>query len=509
MALLQMSAIAAIDVGSNAMRMAVAYREPDGRLRVVESVREPVRLGEDAFTRGRFSESTITQAVEAFCRFRTLLDQHQIEAYLAVGTSALREARNGAELIDAIREASNIELQAIPGEEEARLIFQAVRKAVPLDEGIAMLIDIGGGSVEVSLVEDGALVSAESYRLGTVRLLELLQAEDGRMAFQGRLQEYVGAMRRRFRREIGGHRVGRCVGTGGNLEALVALGGESPTGNIGRLSRGRLDALIDEISALSVPERIARWGLRPDRADVILPAALVLRELMAEARATEVWVPGIGLKDGMLIEIAERNGDGGVPSRAALARRAAVALGRRYGFDEAHAQVVARHAEALFEATRVLHGYGSVERMLLEVAALLHDIGLYVDAAAHHKHSAYLITASPLVGLKRPERELVAQVARYHRKSLPRSRHPAFSALAEPDRQRVCRLAGLLRVANALDVEHDGKVHGFRLELSDSVALLHLEGEGDLLLESWAVRRQRELFEQAFGRALQVEVGHG
>ena len=499
-----MFALAAIDVGSNAMRLAVAYRDPDGKPRVVESLREPVRLGGDVFAGGALREETMAKAVEAFRRFRAKLDQYGIDNPLAVGTSALREARNGAALIARLRDETGIEMQTIPGEEEARLVFQAVAAAVDLRERVAMLIDIGGGSVEVMLSEGGDIVAAESFRLGTVRLLQLLSdPQGGQEAFHRRIQEYVAATRRRLKQEIGGRRVDVCIGTGGNIEALAALGGEP-----GRLGLAELQRLTESLSSMTPEERAARYNLRPDRADVIVPAAFVLRHLALEAGVDRVLVPGVGLKDGLLLEICRRL-DAPTAVAADLARRSALALGRRFHFDEEHAHCVAGHALTIFDATRDLHRRDDDDRLLLELAALLHDIGLYIDAFGHHKHSQYLISSSPFVGLTRPQRDLVAQVARYHRKSEPRPRHPAFAALAEPDRLRVRQLAGILRLANALDVEHAGKVSSLQVRLADGVLHVAPSGTDDLLLEAWAVRRQAGLFEATFGVKVDVELPAG
>lgn len=492
-------ALAAIDVGSNAMRLAIAYRDPDGKPRVVEALREPVRLGGDVFATGALREETMLKAVEAFRRFRVKLDQYGIEQPLAVGTSALREARNGAALIERLREEAGIELQAIPGEEEARLVFQAVAAAVDLRDSVAMLIDIGGGSVEVMLSEGGEIVAAESFRLGTVRLLQLLADPDGgQEAFHRRIQEYVAATRRRLKQEIGGRRVDLCIGTGGNIESLATLGGDP-----GRLGLAELQRLTESLAAMTPEERAARYQLRPDRADVIVPAAFVLRHLALEAGVDRVLVPGVGLKDGLLLEICRRL-DAPTAAAGDLARRSATALGRRFHFDEDHARCVSRHALAIFDATRDLHRRDDHDRLLLELASLLHDIGLYIDAFGHHKHSQYLISSSPFVGLTRPQRDLVAQIARYHRKSEPRPRHPSFAALSEADRLRVRQLSAILRLANALDVEHAGKVAALSIELDEGKMSLMPTGTDDLLLEAWAVRRQAGLFEATFGVAVDV-----
>ncbi len=501
--------VAGIDIGSNAMRLVVGQRLPDGAPELLASLREPVRLGRDAFGDGRITEETAGRFLAALHRFRASIDRFGVVTVRAVATSALREARNAARLVERARWLYGLEIEVISAEEEARLVHLAVTRALELRDRCALTIDIGGGSVEIALSVAGELVALESLRVGTVRLLSLLGAEGEPPERQHRLmREYVGATRRWLERQIGGHQVEVCVGVGGNVEALgelrVQLLGKSDRSFV---RRAELDALYERLAALDYGQRVARLGLRPDRADVILPAVIVLQSVMRLADAERLSIPNVGVKEGLLLDLLAEAEPGEV--RASQRRRAvwnaALRVGRKFDFDEAHGTAVARLAGALFDQTAPLHGLDGEHRLLLEVAALLHDVGHFVGNSGHHKHSQYLLQVTPIAGLSGPQMALVANVARYHRKAFPSERHKPYRCLAPRDRRAVARLAALLRLASALDAEQAGRVREVALEVGREEVVVRLAGEGDLLLETWALLERRDLFERTFERALRVE----
>ncbi|MEJ5225611.1 MAG: hypothetical protein WHV44_14230, partial [Anaerolineales bacterium] len=341
-----MQNIAAIDVGSNAIRMMVARVTADAALETLESTRIPVRLGQDTFTVGQIGETTMQAALDAFIRFRKIADQFEVSQLRAVATSAMREARNSDILIDRIAQQANIQLEIISGEEEARLIHLGVSKAVDLRGKRAILIDIGGGSVEVTLSHDEEIISAESYAMGTVRLLRKLDdnGNQGERPFSHLLREYTEAARRRIDREIGSERLDICVGTGGNIEEMGVLRKKIFKRESDKLiTLPELETLIEKLSALSVEERMKKYNLRPDRADVILPAATVLHMIAREARIKEIQIPGVGLKDGVLWDMLPLALGPRLP-RSVQVKNAAVRLGQKYHFDGEHAAHVARIA---------------------------------------------------------------------------------------------------------------------------------------------------------------------
>jgi len=299
--------IAAIDVGSNAMRMAVGEVDESWRVNTIENLRLPVRLGRDVFGKGYLEKETIQKTEEVFLRFKRVADQYNVQKIRAVATSAAREASNRDSLVGCVLRVSGIELDVINGEEEARLIHMAVKRALNLRNKRTMLIDIGGGSVEVTITTGQDIVSTESYNMGTVRLLEKLNAKDkSRHSFGTLVSEYAEAARFRIERDIGNEKIQICAGTGGNVEEIGRLRQRLFRADSDRfVMLDELAELIRRIDRLSFEERIHNLKLRPDRADVILPAAIVLHMVASEAGVKQIAIPKVGLKDGILLDLAE------------------------------------------------------------------------------------------------------------------------------------------------------------------------------------------------------------
>lgn len=494
-----MPALAAIDVGSNAIRLTVGTVSSDRNLHIKENIREPVRLGQDVFTKGTITEETIEKVCEAFTKFRTIIDAHEVKFTKAVATSATREALNRELFIDRVLQVSGIEIAVISGEEEARLIHMAVAAKVPLKKNRAMLIDIGGGSAEITLTADGQIISTESYKMGTVRLLQLLGGKKGgEKQFNQLVREYVDATQKRMKKELGKEKIDLCVGTGGNIEALGDLRKQLFDKDRTELTTDELDQLVKKLQGMSYEERVQQLLLRPDRADVIVPASIVLQKVAKQAGVNEIKIPAVGLKDGVLLDmIEELYGEKRTSSRAQVIT-SALQLGRKYMFDEQHGQAVAQYAVQLFDETRSLHNLSIEYRLVLEVAALLHDIGHYVNMMGHHKHTQYLIMASPLIGLGKEQTALIANIARYHRKSFPKLQHEAYRVLPSKDRVIVSKLAAILRLADAMDNEHASRVASFTVEYKKPKFVMTLKGEGDLLLEKWALMKKASLFEDVY-----------
>lgn len=504
-----MQNIAAIDVGSNAIRMMVARAATESTLETLESTRIPVRLGQDTFTIGQIGEPTMQAALDAFIRFRKVADQFQVGQLRAVATSAMREARNSDILIDRIAREANIQLEVISGEEEARLIHLGVSKAVDLRNKHAVLIDIGGGSVEVTLAHDEEIISAESYAMGTVRLLRKLDAngQSAERPFSHLLREYTEAARRRIDREIGDELVEICVGTGGNIEEMGVLRKKIFKRETDRsITLGELETLIEKLGALSVEERMKKYNLRPDRADVILPAAMVLHMIAREARIKEIQIPGVGLKDGVLWDMLPVALGPRLP-RAMQVKNAAMRLGQKYQFDGEHAAHVARIASRLFYQSLSLHHLDESDCLLLEVSALLHDIGHFINTIDHDRHGEYIVRHSALIGLEARQQDIIATVVRLHRKTEPGAlQEEPFRSLPQKDRLLVTKLCALLRVADSLEVSHTTRVRDAALErVRNNQWRLTLIGSSDLMLEKWALEKRKRLFEEVFGVTLEIQ----
>jgi exopolyphosphatase/guanosine-5'-triphosphate,3'-diphosphate pyrophosphatase len=516
---------AAIDVGSNAMRLRIVEAHANHPTREqlsllpdvapgykeVHSSRAAVRLGHEVFVTGKLAAASIGQACSALREFRQAMDHAHVEAYRAAATSALREASNRTTLIERARRESRIELEVIEGVEEARLIQLAVVRRLRLSDKTALLIDVGGGSTELTLLERGTSVWSISLPIGTVRLLEiyLRSAKTVDRPRQRLLAETIDRALSEATPSLKHIKFDLVVGTGGSMDSLSELcpakGGHG--GHARAADMHETKALLHKLFSMTSDERASTFALRPDRADTIVTAASIFVRIAECFRIDAIVAPGVGLKEGILDELIDKRFDRwDAASAARTVTDACLRLGQRYGFDKAHGELVARHALSLFDDLSELHGLGNHERLLLHAASILHDVGDYVSYSGHHKHSQYIIEHSDVMGLSPTDRAIVANVARYHRKSPPDLTHPAFRELDKDHRTTVRYLAAILRLADALDREHLGKVDGVRAELDSKHRrlVLHLTGEDDRELEEWTLRAKSELFRDVFDTDVQV-----
>jgi exopolyphosphatase/guanosine-5'-triphosphate,3'-diphosphate pyrophosphatase len=434
-------------------------------------------------------------------------DNYNVHKLRAVATSAAREASNGHLLVERIARVSGIELELINGEEEARLIHQAVVHALNLKNKRTLLIDIGGGSIEVTTSTGQNIISTDSYSLGTVRLLEKLDSKDtDRKAFGKMVQEYAEAARYHIEQDIGGEKIQVCAGTGGNVEEIGRLRQKLFKGNSDRyVTLDELEELIKRLNSLSYAERIQKWKLRPDRADVILPASIVLHMIASEAGVKQILIPNVGLKDGILLDIADELSHRPQPHRREQAWESALHMGRKYKFDEKHGRLTAKLAAYLFEQSKPLHNLTDDHLLPLEIAALLHDIGHFINAVDHERHGYYLLSVNHLIGLTAREQNIVANIVRYHRKQSPSTDDGNFKSLTQPDRSIVNKLTALLRLADSIDVSHDNLVTNVKLNETKSGWRIQVSSRTDTMLANWALEKRKTLFEEVFGVRLHIE----
>ncbi|HLO32669.1 MAG TPA: Ppx/GppA phosphatase family protein [Anaerolineales bacterium] len=498
-----MQTIAAIDVGSNAIRMVVGRVNSTDEVDAIDNTRIPVRLGQDVFSIGHIGEPSMQATLDAFLRFRQIADQFEAQQIRAVATSAMREAENSDLLVDRIVRQTGIQVEIISGEEEARLIHLAVGKAINLEHKKAVLIDIGGGSIEVAISRGTKLISTESYDMGTVRLLHNL--DDGvQRSFRVLLREYTAAVRRRIQRELGKIKLDLCIGTGGNIEEMGSLRKKIFKRDTDHLiTVSELEMLSEKLSKLTVNQRIKKLNLRPDRADVILPATMMLHMISLETHIKEIQIPGVGLKDGVLWDMMPLTLGSHLPRREQI-WTSATHLGHKYQFDGEHGVRVAKTSQSIFDQTSALHNLGEGDRLLLEVASLLHDIGHFIDTLNHDKHGYYILKNSPLIGLEQRQQDVVANIIWYHRNTPLTNQDEHFKALTQKDRLLVTKLCALLRLADAVEVSHTARIREVKMKKIKRGWNLKMIGEGNFLLERWALEKRKTLFEEVFGTRLEI-----
>ena len=503
--------IAAIDIGSNSFHM-VIVESRSGGFHVIDREKEMVRLGERTLSRGRLSAASMRRGLDALREYKRLADMHGVDKLLVVATSAVREAANGEDFLERVGGEIGFYPQVVSGEAEARLIYLAALHSVNLEGRRTLVVDIGGGSVELAMGVGPQVEWAVSEKLGVLRMTERFVHSDPLAARdERRLVGYVRQFMVPHAARARDNGFDLVVGTSGTALALGAMAtaaGILPE-SLHHLTvpAAALHALRRRLVGTTLKGRRRLPLMDERRTDIIVAGAVVLDEILDALEAKEIVLCEWALREGLLLDYL--TGHKRAVARAEaypdVRRRSVVALAERCHFHEAHARQVAALALGLFDATASRHGLQAPERSLLEYAALLHDVGRHISYPDRHRHTEYLVGNGGLRGFDPREIEIKALVGRYHRRGVPRKKNLAFAALARPDREAVRMMAGLLRLADALDRSHRGVVKAVAVSETSRGLRLRCEAEGDAGLEQWASGRRVDLLERALDRAIQVE----
>jgi exopolyphosphatase / guanosine-5'-triphosphate,3'-diphosphate pyrophosphatase len=504
--------IGVLDMGASAIRLVVAEIDAKRTVRIIEEASRGVLLGRDAFSAGAIRSQTVDAAIEALEGFRHIMDTYGVGDVRAVATSAVREARNADMFLDRIQGRTGIRFEIINEAEESRLVYLAVRHVLRRHAAFkaphALLIEVGGGSTSLTVLRRGQPTRSGVYALGSVRLRQQLDLRRHSQELQvALLKRYIANVVEEIRVEIPLDRITHMIAIGGDVRfAASQLTDTDGDADARQISRERFLAFCDDVERLDEDAIVDRFRLPAVEAETLLPALLVYRALLAETVSKNVVVAVGSLRAGLLLEVSEPKSRLSAEDFAHQVLASAESLGYRYRFDREHGHHVAQLATRLFDDLRDEHGLGDRERLLLQVAGLLHDIGMYVSLRAHHKHSQYILAASQIFGLSNEETSLVSNIARYHRRGLPQNSHLPFIALDRTDRLIVNKLAAILRVANALDAEHAQKVRDVRVVRRESTWILEVDGTGDLTMEQLAATARADMFAQIYGRQLVIRL---
>jgi len=513
--------VAVLDIGSNTVHLVVVDGRPDGTFTQVARERDTLRLAESAFPAGHLPDEAVERLTASVRRMRATADRLQAEALIAFATSAIREARNGADALGRVRAATGVAITVLPGVEEARLTYLATRHWTAFSARRLLVVDIGGGSLEVAGGEGERPELVESLPLGVARLTSRFvrsdppSAEDlaalrvHTLAVLGPLAEWVRAQP--WEVVCGTSKTFRNLGAFARAlpeaptpaHALGFAGVDGQTAPV--LTREALDVVAGYLAQTTARERGRVTGLSDFRAATLVAGSQVAALIVQAFGLRELVLAPWALREGVIVEyLARHNGGRAAEPPAGARRRAVLEFARHHGWDEPHSRQVTKLALSLFDQTTELHGLGAEERELLEVAGLLHDVGYAVAQSAHHKHSLYLIRNADLDGFRPDELAVIANVARYHRKALPSERHPDYDSLSEGEKELVRRLAALLRLADGLDADHFQVVQEVSVKLEGDVARLELRARDVPDLAMWAAERNGDLFEQEFDRRVEL-----
>ena len=483
---------------------------PNGMTRILAQDRQVVRLGESVFRSGVISSQALELACSVLARMAAQYRAFDVMGVRAVATSAVRDTRNQQDFLERASAAIGAPVEIISGREEARLIHLGVQARWPHPDKRVLMIDIGGGSAEIIASENGQMRDALSRSLGAVRLREMfIRTEPPTERELHRMDEFIEEKLAPALTRMGDRRWDRAIATSATASALTCAIHRIPRSKRDsadrlRISMSQLRALYRKLIERDLNGRRKVTGIGPSRAEIIVPGACVLLRILEGLGLPSAYFSVAGVRDGIVADLAVR-GVGRELSRLTREQRREVEqMTRRYGVALPHARKVAEMASELFQATQPLHRLAPQYGKLLEAAAYLHDIGHYVSDSSHHKHSYYLVANSDLPGFTTLERELIANLCRYHRKALPAPTHAQFQALNPEEKRAVTMMIPLLRLADSLDRSHEQRVESMVCELRNGQAMLRLKSERDIDLEQWAAERTGDVFRQAYGTQLTV-----
>jgi exopolyphosphatase/guanosine-5'-triphosphate,3'-diphosphate pyrophosphatase len=496
--------MAAIDVGTNSIHMIVVESQRHG-YRVIDKEKEMVQLGRDSLEGKPLTDDAIARGVGALQSMAEIARRWSVDEIVAVATSAIREAPNRRRFLAAAEKASGIRVRVISGEEEADYIYRAVRSAVDFHGGTAVSIDIGGGSVELIVGTQDEVFFTGSLPLGSLRMAQRFGSDADACA------PFVRKALKRTLARVASLGFDFAIGTSGTIVTLAALAAENGVSSGLRwLSRGRLRELLETMAPLSVDERARRFSLDTKRAETIVAGAVVLEQLMLGLDVEQLRASESALREGIVESVLQQRaeGDGTAPKKkpSSVRRSSVLQLAARSNVDRAHAAQVARLALRIFDQTQELHLLRTGERELLESAALLHEAGMHVAFEDHHEHSYYLISHAGLRGFTADQVATVANVARYYRKAPPSEEHANFTGLSRGQRQVVCKLAAILRVAAALDRGRRGAIRDVGAEIGDEAVRFELRRRSNADVELAAATKKAKYFAKLFGRRVELEV---
>ncbi|MSR64337.1 MAG: Ppx/GppA family phosphatase [Verrucomicrobiae bacterium] len=508
--------VAVIDIGATAIRLRIAEISPAGVIRTLESLQRAVQLGKDTFTSGHIEQTSIEECVKVLQSFNRVMKEYGVtrpDQIRAVATSAVREAENRDAFLDRIYMATHINVEAIEGAEENRLTYIAVHDIFQDDPRLrssdAAIIEVGGGSTEMIFVREGRVTFARNSRLGSLRMrqtLETYRAPADRV--RAVLDQYIQRTVDQLYWSVAAEEVPYLVAISGDVRFAASL--ISPRWEkekFARIDVRTFSNLTDRLVPVPVDELVRKYHIPYQEAETIGPALLAYAHLAQAFHVKEIIVAQASLRDGLLRELAVRGA--WTFEFAEQAIHAAMLLARKYNVDQDHSLHVADLCVRLFRELQPEHGLDERFELLLRISALLHEVGTFISDQSHHKHSMYIIQNSELFGLTRKDTTLIALMARYHRRAVPRSYHDEYTTLDRDSRLTVSKLAAILRVADALERKHTQQLRKLTFVREKDNFIITVQDAADLMLEQLALKEKGDLFEQVFGMKVVLRSGLG
>lgn len=509
--------LAAIDIGTNSFHLIIVEVDTNtGKFNILGREKEIVRLGSGSSDMKHLHEDAMLRGIETLKKFKGLADSAGAKVR-AIATSAVREAVNQNDFIKRVNESTGIKVEIASGVEEARYIYLGVLQALPVFNSRILLVDIGGGSTEFLIGHKKEIAYDNSLKLGAIRLTQrFFQDKEIETKQVKACRQFISGYMSPVTRESAKYKYEIAVGSSGtimNLANIISFkrGGNAETRlNNFSFTKDELFEAVDEIlEAKTEKQRLKIPGLDADRADIITAGALILEQIFKELKVKEMIVSEYALREGIILDTIEKKYMFRDKSHLSDIRFASVIhTAENFRFEKEHALHVTDLSLKIFDASKKLHKLGDSEREYLEAAGILHEVGSFVSHSQHHRHSYYLIRNAEMLGFTENEKEIIANIARYHRKSHPKAKHPEFVKLSTEDQDIVRKLAAILRVADGLDRSHTSSISKIECRIQDKTVkfILHGKKGSKLELEVWGAESKKSLFEETFDVKAEFEL---
>ena len=501
--------IAVIDAGAHSIRLEIVQQSRDGELETLESLTYPVPFGRDVFVKGSVSPENILLTSKILTDFSAKMKEYGVTRHKAIATSAIREATNRDLFLSTVKNVSGIDLEVLEAPEEIRLIYLAVKNAfsgrINLENKSALLCIIGTGATHICTILNGRLKSSETLRIGTLRIYE----EIGQSLSLKKSVDIVDTFTARAVETVVKHHFEDrppdiFIAAGASVRMLANIENKGMTEEVlSSISRKKLKSLND-IATGNAPEKLVeKYGISDSIAQSLAPCSEILENFFEITKADKLIVPSVSTRDAIIEEFLRDIGGDADPFVSDMISSAEF-LGEKYKSDREHSNNVTANSLRLFDELKDIHWIPDRGRLLLQIAAILHDIGQFVNNRQHHKHACYLIANSPLPGITPRELNVIAATARYHRRGKPKTSHPEYMSLLPEDRVLVSKLAAILRVADSLDHSNVQRITSFDVEYDESNVKIIVKGSYDLTIEQLELKKRGDLFADVFGRKVKL-----
>lgn len=493
--------VAALDLGANFFRMIIAEINSDGNIKVLDELQKNTAVGRDTFSKRRIGPEAIYEACNILNGFVRLMKDYNVRSYWAISTSGIREAENREYVLEQIRVRTGIQIEVINTAQERFLVFKALRDRLLDSEKIymegAMIVNIGSGGVEVSVYSEGSLKFTEYIKIGSLRLREILGSlENSTLNFSDVMTEFVESKIYTIRNYLESYKIKNFIGLGGGLKFLLKLYPSSAA----FVNKDSLYDFYKKVKSMNIEKTCEEYDIQVNEAKLMLPSSIIIERFLNMTMAEGIYVPHVSLRHGMLIDMLSSKLN---PNRKKIFDNDIIStvwhMGEKYRIDKTHAEEVKRLALNIFDNTKKVHRLSNKERILLEIASILHDIGKFVNINEHGYFCYNLIHNEEILGLSDKESNIVANIVRYHDEEIPTAAHDAYNKLSYSDKLVVSKLAAILKLAEVLNISTKNKFNHIEIHMDEKKVYFLVDAYMDMTLEIWEFENKSEFFEEVMG----------